>query len=278
MAGGRRHSHIFPRRRSAGNASIDTQIAIWYQAWASVIESELNAGRFLERPTTRITQSAAARRFDQGLNHILTITDQGRKPINLEELLGTTTIMAYIAAYVFPDANLFELRQRLLLAFVPLQGSIDTELLIERATSLAEVFRRPWTEPSNPENRAHNLATCELREASAEREQDVAKRHRWHVLAERGCKAAPTAAACSSCCSPPSPISPISNGRGQRSSMYILPRTERIAHERSQEDTAMSGTGYLNKIAVSDRRSLRGLSYTISATKCLGNTRKSLIG
>ena len=138
------------REEGPRNASIDTQIAIWYQAWASVIESELNAGRSRATHYENYSILRPLVASIKGLNHILTITDQGRKPINLEELLGTTTIMAYIAAYVFPDANLFELRQRLLLAFVPLQGSIDTELLIERATSLAEVFRRPWTEPSDP--------------------------------------------------------------------------------------------------------------------------------
>jgi hypothetical protein len=78
------------------------------------------------------------------------MTDQGRRSADPEELLAVTSIMGYLAAYAFPDCNLYDLRQRMLLAFEPLRPSIDVELLVDRSLKLAEVFRRPWTEPGDP--------------------------------------------------------------------------------------------------------------------------------
>ncbi|MBE3050162.1 hypothetical protein IMZ48_48230 [Candidatus Bathyarchaeota archaeon] len=58
---------------------------------------------------TRITQPAAQRRFHQGLHYILGMTDQGRRSADPEELLAVTSIMGYLAAYAFPDCNLYDL-------------------------------------------------------------------------------------------------------------------------------------------------------------------------
>ncbi len=99
---------------------------------------------------TRITQPAAERRFHQGLHYILGMTDQGRKTADLEELLAITCVMGFLAAYAFPGCNLYEVKQRMLLAFEPLRSSIDVELLLDRALKVATVFRRPWTEPGDP--------------------------------------------------------------------------------------------------------------------------------
>ena len=112
-----------------------------------MIESEWQRRPFLGPADHGVTQAAAARRFHQGLHYILGMTDRGRNTAGLEDLLGITTIMAYIRAYAFPEGNLFDLKQRMLLVFEPLRDSVDAESLVDRALRLAEVFRRPWTEP-----------------------------------------------------------------------------------------------------------------------------------
>ena len=96
---------------------------------------------------TVINEGAAQRRFDQGLDHILGITNLGQTTGDPAEVLAVTTVMAYLAAYAFPDGNLWEIRQRMIAALDPLKTCTDVEALVMRATTLAEVFRRPWTEP-----------------------------------------------------------------------------------------------------------------------------------
>lgn len=99
---------------------------------------------------TRITRPAAERRFHQGLHYLFGMTQRGQKTADAEELLSVTTVMGYLSAYAFPDCNLYEAKQRMLLALEPLRSSIDVEALVDRALRLAEVFRRPWTEPPDP--------------------------------------------------------------------------------------------------------------------------------
>ena len=100
---------------------------------------------------TTINQAAATRRFHQGLFYLLGNSDQGRKKPDSDIVLAVTTVMAYLAAYAFPDSNLYDLKQRMLLAFEPLKNVVEVEPLLDRAIALAEVFRRPWTEAGNPD-------------------------------------------------------------------------------------------------------------------------------
>jgi hypothetical protein len=99
---------------------------------------------------TRITQHAAERRFHQGMLYILGMTDQGRKTPDPGELLAVASIMGYLAAYAFPDCNLYDVKRTMVLAFEPLSSSVEVERLVDQALKLAEVFRRPWTEPGDP--------------------------------------------------------------------------------------------------------------------------------
>ena len=100
---------------------------------------------------TTINQAVAARRFHQGLFYLLGITGQGPSEAASESTLAVATVMAYLAAYAFPDCNLYDVKQRMLLAFEPLKTAADVESLVDKALRLAEVFRRPWTEPGNPD-------------------------------------------------------------------------------------------------------------------------------
>lgn len=100
---------------------------------------------------TKINQAAATRRFHQGLSYLLGTSGQGRKP-DPEMLLAVATVMAYLGAYAFPDCNRHELKQRMLFTFEPLKkDAVDVDPLVDRALDLAEVFRRPWTEPGDPD-------------------------------------------------------------------------------------------------------------------------------
>jgi hypothetical protein len=51
-----------------------------------------------------------------------------------------------LGAYAYPDANFYHLRQAMMTALEFLKPKVDVELLVNRATEVAEVFRRPWTE------------------------------------------------------------------------------------------------------------------------------------
>ncbi len=100
---------------------------------------------------TSINQQVAARRFHQGLFYLLGIIDQGRKNPEPDSVLAVSTVMAYLAAYAFPNCNLYDVKQRMLVALEPLKSSVNVESLLDRALELAEVFRRPWTEPGDPD-------------------------------------------------------------------------------------------------------------------------------
>lgn len=96
---------------------------------------------------TVINQSVALRRFQQGLYYLLGTTNQGREKADSESFLAAVAIMAYLGAYAFPDDNLYNLRERLIAALDPLKDAADIEAVVEKATELAQVFRRPWSEP-----------------------------------------------------------------------------------------------------------------------------------
>lgn len=56
--------------------------------------------------------------------------------------------MAYLGADAFPDDNLYHLRGKLVAALDPLRDcAADIKAVVDKATGLAEVFRRPWSEP-----------------------------------------------------------------------------------------------------------------------------------
>ena len=97
---------------------------------------------------TVISQPAALRRFHQGLYYLLGITNQGREKTDSESFDAAVAIMAYLGAYAFPDDNLYHLRQKLIAALDPLKDCADIKAVVEKATDLAEVFRRPWSEPA----------------------------------------------------------------------------------------------------------------------------------
>ena len=99
----------------------------------------------MERKTV-ITQEVATQRMQQGLFYLLGVGDRGQKNPDAESVLAVSTVMAYLAAYAFPECNLFEAKQSLLSAFGPLKNTVDAERVLDKAFQLAEVFRRPWTE------------------------------------------------------------------------------------------------------------------------------------
>ena len=73
-------------------------------------------------------------------------SDKEFTPLEMAEMAGVVSIMAYIGSYAYPDRNLCEFRQVLMLALEFLKPKSDIELIVNRATDNAEVFRRPWTE------------------------------------------------------------------------------------------------------------------------------------
>jgi hypothetical protein len=99
---------------------------------------------------TVINQAAASRRIDQGLHYLLGMSNGGRQAIGADSLLAVVTVMAYLGAYVFPDANLHELKKRLVGTLEPLNAIVDTEAVVEKAAELAQAFRRPWSEEPSP--------------------------------------------------------------------------------------------------------------------------------
>lgn len=95
---------------------------------------------------TRITQQVSERRYHQGPLFLAESYVRGQAGLSSDDVLATLAIMAYIGAYAFPDVNLHGLKQRMLSeiqVFLP----PDSEQLVDRALSVAKVFRRPWTEP-----------------------------------------------------------------------------------------------------------------------------------
>ena len=98
---------------------------------------------------TVINQAAASRRFHQGLHYLLGTSNGGRQAIDADSLLAVVTVMAYLGAYVFPDANLYELKKKLVATLEPL-NSVDIEAVVEKAAELAQAFRRPWSEEPSP--------------------------------------------------------------------------------------------------------------------------------
>jgi hypothetical protein len=68
------------------------------------------------------------------------------KELDPKDVMGVVSVMAYLGAYAYPDANLYHLRQAMMVALEFLKPKMDVELLVNRATEMAEVFRRPWTE------------------------------------------------------------------------------------------------------------------------------------
>lgn len=95
---------------------------------------------------TVISQDSAMRRFHQGLYYLLGTTNQGREKADTESFLAVVTVMAYLGAYVFPEDNLYHVRKKMVAALEPFRESADIEAVVEQATELAEVFRRPWSE------------------------------------------------------------------------------------------------------------------------------------
>ena len=96
---------------------------------------------------TVINQPVALRRFHQGLEYLLEMKRQGKEDVNSESVLAVVAIMAYLGAYAFPGDNLYHLRARLTAALDSLGDGTDVKTMVDRATELAEVFRRPWSEP-----------------------------------------------------------------------------------------------------------------------------------
>ena len=94
---------------------------------------------------TTITQESASRRFHQGAYYLLGLVANSDH-LDPQEVIGVASIMAYVGAYAYPDKNLFEFRQVLTLALEFLKSKMDLEMVVNRATENAEVFRRPWTE------------------------------------------------------------------------------------------------------------------------------------
>lgn len=95
---------------------------------------------------TAITEESAKRRFHQGVFYLTGLASRSDKELDPQEVMGVVSIMAYVGAYAYPDRNLYEFRQVLTLALEFLKAKIDIELLVNRATENAEMFRRPWTE------------------------------------------------------------------------------------------------------------------------------------
>ncbi len=100
---------------------------------------------------TVINQAAALRRFHQGLFYLLGTTRQGETEVDQESFVAILAVMAYLGAYAFPGGNLHDLRKRLVAVLEPLKDTADIQAVVEKATALAEVFRRPWSEPGADE-------------------------------------------------------------------------------------------------------------------------------
>jgi len=96
---------------------------------------------------TVINQAVALRRFHQGLYFLLGATNQGREKADSESFHAAVAVMAYLGAYAFPGDNLYNLRERLVASLSPLKDCADINAVVEKATEVAQVFRRPWSEP-----------------------------------------------------------------------------------------------------------------------------------
>jgi hypothetical protein len=103
---------------------------------------------------TTITQESAGRRFHQGAYYLMGLVAKSDR-LDPQEVIGVASIMAYVGTYAYPDKNLFEFRQVMTLALEFLKPNMDLEMVVNRATENAEVFRRPWTEepPRDPQAR-----------------------------------------------------------------------------------------------------------------------------
>ncbi len=99
---------------------------------------------------TVIDQAAAMRRFHQGLYYLLGTTNQGREKADPESFLAIVTIMAYLGAYAFPEDNLYHVKKKIIAALDPVKDCADIDAVVDKAIHLAEVFRRPWSEPGAP--------------------------------------------------------------------------------------------------------------------------------
>jgi hypothetical protein len=95
---------------------------------------------------TVINQAAASRRFHQGLHYLLGMSHANRGVVEPDAFLAVVTVMAYLAAYVFPDDNLFGVKKKLVAALQQFDGTVDVEAVVEKAAALAQAFRRPWSE------------------------------------------------------------------------------------------------------------------------------------
>jgi hypothetical protein len=98
---------------------------------------------------TLITQDAASRRFEQGLHFLLEKTNLAREGLDDETFLAVVAVMGYLAAYVWRDENLYGVRKQMVTVLEPWRHTTDIERIVSRATELAQVFRRPWSEPLN---------------------------------------------------------------------------------------------------------------------------------
>ena len=96
---------------------------------------------------TRINEDVAMRRFHQGLFYLIGAATKEDRKIEGDTVLAVTSVMAYLGAYAYPGGNLYDLKQVMKGAFEPLKSKMDIETTIDRAIEIAEVFRRPWTEP-----------------------------------------------------------------------------------------------------------------------------------
>jgi hypothetical protein len=99
---------------------------------------------------TKITKDKAIRRFNQGLIYLIGAVTTDGKGIQGDEILAVASIMAYLGAYG-SDQNIYGFKQAMNLAFEPLKTKIDVESTVNRAVEIAEIFRRPWTEPGEEE-------------------------------------------------------------------------------------------------------------------------------
>lgn len=97
---------------------------------------------------TVIDQAVAMKRFHQGLYYLLGFHESG-EGAHADSFLAVVTVMAYLGAYAFPQENLHGLKVKMTAALEPFQSSIDVESTVARAVQLAEVFRRPWSEPGS---------------------------------------------------------------------------------------------------------------------------------
>ena len=96
---------------------------------------------------TVISEDAAKRRFYQGLNCLFEMAAKQDQELDCETVVAVLSVMAYLGAYAYPSGNLYDLKQVMLLAMEPLKEKLELEPAIDKALELAEVFRRPWTEP-----------------------------------------------------------------------------------------------------------------------------------